>query len=351
MTAFSSLFLSHLPCRCRRRCGVESTQATTFTAMLPLTLLTILSSLLSATLVSAGSNSEGQSCSQGNNHLQVGTYQFDSDCDSQTYCAANGTCVARKCRNDVFPLGYAQGDDKLPPLCPQGQFCPDEMDACQPLLAVGSQCQLNRDDECEPPPNFKDLADKTNFGLNNNGSVCLNFQCMWANVTVGLTCVVENTPYIVYGSGNQELNMIVSRCVTYSSSSTNYSQYLSTTVTIVPLTSTVMELNSSACRRKPLMNLVGRIKSTRIICFLFVYCTHSTLRCSSMNCLASQKCGAPTNQAQHLGVWVYVVVGVCIFGGMFGTLIGLFFLHSKQREKEREKRNQYWREQVNFHFL
>lgn len=33
---------------------------------------------------------------------------------------------------------------------------------------------------------------------------------------------------------------------------------------------------------------------------------------------------------------------------MFGTLIGLFFMHRKQRDQEREKRLQYWREQVNF---
>ena len=33
-------------------------------------------------------------------------------------------------------------------------------------------------DECEGPPNFKDLADKTGYGLNVNGSVCLNNICM-----------------------------------------------------------------------------------------------------------------------------------------------------------------------------
>lgn len=31
---------------------------------------------------------------------------------------------------------------------------------------------------------------------------------------------------------------------------------------------------------------------------------------------------------------------------MFGTLVGLFFWHSKQRDADREKRVQYWREQV-----
>jgi hypothetical protein len=32
--------------------------------------------------------------------------------------------------------------------------------------------------------------------------------------------------------------------------------------------------------------------------------------------------------------------------GIFGTLFGLFLLHRRQRDQEREKRMQYWREQV-----
>ncbi len=28
------------------------------------------------------------------------------------------------------------------------QFCPDELDDCQPKLPLGSACQLNRDGEC-----------------------------------------------------------------------------------------------------------------------------------------------------------------------------------------------------------
>ena len=39
--------------------------------------------------------------------------------------------------------------------------------------------------------------------------------------------------------------------------------------------------------------------------------------------------------------------------GMIGTLVVLFFIHRRQREDEREKRLQYWREQVKkiFSFL
>jgi hypothetical protein len=36
--------------------------------------------------------------------------------------------------------------------------------------------------------------------------------------------------------------------------------------------------------------------------------------------------------------------------GMLGTLFGLFFAHRKQRDQEREKRLQYWREQVKLPF-
>lgn len=32
--------------------------------------------------------------------------------------------------------------------------------------------------------------------------------------------------------------------------------------------------------------------------------------------------------------------------GIIGTLIGLYFIHRKDRDQEREKRMQYWREQV-----
>ena len=169
--------------------------------------LFLLSTILSLAL--AANNRLGYPCSQANNRLQAGSYQFTGDCDSQTFCASNGTCANKGCRKDIFPFGYSVDDD-LPPLCDNTQFCPDEGDACQEKLPVGSLCQLNRDDECAPPDDWRDLADDT-YGTNVNGSVCLNYQCMWANVTLGQSCVVENVPYIVYNPNNQESIDIVSR--------------------------------------------------------------------------------------------------------------------------------------------
>ncbi|GAW01795.1 hypothetical protein LENED_003408 [Lentinula edodes] len=219
----------------------------------------------------------------------VGTYQFYTDCNSVTYCASNGTCAHRGCRKDDFPFGYPQDSDNLPPKCGKSQFCPDEMDDCLNVLPVGSACQMNRDDQCEGPPNYKDLLDTTNRGLNVNGSVCLNNVCMWANVTENVDCVVQNTAYIGYTASGDEFIDIVSR---------------------------------GNCR-------VG------------LYCDAQSLKCFQEKSL-----GVSCDADKECSTWN---LGIGIFVGMFGTLIGLFCLHTKQRDAERERRLRYWREQNAFH--
>ena len=110
--------------------------------LLPLTLL-----LFSWNpFVDAGSAKNGDACTVDHQRLQVGTYQFMSDCDAMTYCnATTNTCQSKGCRKDEFSFGYDNTSMDLPPRCDPGNFCPDEEDACQPVLAVGSQCQFNRD--------------------------------------------------------------------------------------------------------------------------------------------------------------------------------------------------------------
>ncbi|KAJ6586834.1 hypothetical protein DFH09DRAFT_1141672 [Mycena vulgaris] len=275
--------------------------------MLPLSLVF----LASCALVYAGSANKGENCTRSDSRLQTGTFQFFSDCNSVTYCAENGTCLLKGCRKDDFPFGYTQGSH-LPDKCDPGQFCPDEADVCLDVLPVGSACQLNRDDECEGPPNFKDLRDTTNRGLNYNGSVCLNNVCLWANKTLNGDCTVENTAYIAYGPSGEFID-IVSRgdCIVglYCDSSTK------------------------KCLAEKALGEA---------------CT-ADKECSSWNCLSSGTCGVDTSIPNHVGTGVYVGVAIGIFGGIFGTLFGLFMLHRRQRDQEREKRMQYWREQNAFH--
>ncbi|PIL33963.1 hypothetical protein GSI_03671 [Ganoderma sinense ZZ0214-1] len=280
-----------------------------------------------------------QPCNPYRQKLHEGTFQFQTECDAMTYCAANGTCVHRGCRRDEFPFGYRR-NVTIPPRCGQGFFCPDEQDRCQMVLAVGSACQFNRDgkcpppfphsvrwglprvwsaitetwrarervDECEAPPNFNELADTTGFGLNFNGSVCLHNICMWANVTVGRPCVVQNTAYTAYGRRGEFIYMV-------SRGNCKVGLYCDT--------------RQGVCvQTKPVGDTCDADKE-----------------CSTFNCAADGKCGPTTDTLHNVGSWVYAVVGVYVVGGMIGIPVALYLVDKKHRAVEREKHLQYWREQ------
>ncbi|KAI0344561.1 hypothetical protein BDW22DRAFT_1427253 [Trametopsis cervina] len=279
--------------------------------LLPLTLVLFsLGPYFHPQVVQAGDANYGEPCSVNNQRLQIGTYQFVGDCNSVTFCNSSALCDHKGCRRDEFPFGYSN-PATIPNRCDPGLFCPDEEDKCQPLLPVGSPCQFNRDDECEGPPNFKDLADHTGFGLNVNGSVCLNNVCQWANVTVGEACEIENTGYIIY-SGTDEQVEVVSR------GNCRVGLYC--------------DVQQKQCiQQKDLGESCDADKE-----------------CLTFNCLDNGTCGKTANTPEHVATWVYVVVALCIFGGMVATLIGLYYLHRGHRNSEREKRMQYWREQNAF---
>jgi hypothetical protein len=106
----------------------------------------------------------------------------------------------------------------------------------------------------------------------------------------------------------------------------------------------------------PIKSIYGSSDYTMVICLPM------TFRCSTYNCLSSGVCGKAPEAPNQFGTWVYIVVAVGIFGGVkiflcsgdradlcsgiFGTLTALFIVHRRQRDNEREKRMQYWREQV-----
>ncbi|KAJ1304569.1 hypothetical protein OPQ81_005711 [Rhizoctonia solani] len=256
-------------------------------------------------LALAGNVTEGGACSQSNTYLTPGSYQLNTDCDAKTYCNGSGVCAKKRCRKDEFPFGYSDTEFKdLPRMCPSGQFCPDEEDECQNVLPVGSACQLNRDDECEPAPDSS-----LSTPDNHRGSICLNYQCMWQNVTVGQTCIVENIPYIAYSTDGEFIN-IVSR---------------------------------GNCRKGLYCDAAQKI------CIATqdygAACT-ADKECTSGNCLDNLTCGYSTDAPRKVAVWIYVVVAIAIIGGMLLTVGTLFMIHRKERDEMRQQREQYWREQA-----
>ncbi|EIW83166.1 hypothetical protein CONPUDRAFT_121621 [Coniophora puteana RWD-64-598 SS2] len=257
-------------------------------------------------LVLAGSMGLGGNCSVSNNRLLLGNNQFHSDCHDSLYCdGTSNTCKSRGCRRDQYPLGYGKSEEDLPPLCEKGQFCPDEGDVCQSQLNVGSPCQLNRDDQCEPPEGSTELWDRF-YGRNIHGAICLNYVCTWANLTAGDSCQVDNTAYIAY-AGNDEYLDVVSRddCMIG-----NY-------------------CDAQQLKCIPQKDIGQSCSADK--------------ECSTYNC--NGVCAGSTDSPNVVKFWVYVVIAVFILGGMISTLVGLYLLHRRQREDAREKRWQYWNEQ------
>eukprot|EP00919_Chromeraceae_sp_WS-2016_P066796 GHVR01158002.1.p1 GENE.GHVR01158002.1~~GHVR01158002.1.p1 ORF type:complete len:214 (+),score=11.66 GHVR01158002.1:286-927(+) len=133
----------------------------------------------------------------------------------------------------------------------------------------------------------------------------------WANVTAGNACTVENTAYIAYAGSNEFID-VVSRgnCVV-----------------------------GLYCDSQQLVCMQSRAIGESC---------DADKQCQTFNCQNNGVCGESADSPNHFGIWLYVVVGIGIFGGMFATLITLFILHRRQRDVEREKRLQYWREQNAF---
>ncbi|KZS92500.1 hypothetical protein SISNIDRAFT_115690 [Sistotremastrum niveocremeum HHB9708] len=155
----------------------------------------------------AGTVGQGGNCSTVHTRLNPITHALMSDCDAQTFCSPTlQQCVPRLCRRDSWPFGYPDGVT-IPPLCATGNYCPDEEDACKPLIPVGSPCQMNRDDECAPGPNTATYASSQNF----NGSICLRSTCFYANVTLGLPCIIDTTVYSGSGPNGERLTSNVTR--------------------------------------------------------------------------------------------------------------------------------------------
>lgn len=175
--------------------------------MLP---LTVLAALATAHLSSAAV-SVGAACSTDHDRLDAVSGKFSSDCDDTAFCSAstNATCQTRACRRDEFPFGF-ENASAIPPLCKNGTYCPDEGSGCKALVGVGLPCQVDRDEQCAPPPNWQDIASS----WNNNGSVCLQSTCTYviaslqppcslrlilrnryANMTLGQPCILDVATY------------------------------------------------------------------------------------------------------------------------------------------------------------
>ncbi|KAF9777368.1 hypothetical protein BJ322DRAFT_1096974, partial [Thelephora terrestris] len=226
----------------------------------------------------------GSPCSTSNNRIDKLSHRFIDDCDDKTFCfgSPNGTCIPKRCRTDLFPFGYKDGD-VLPPLCDPGSYCPDEGAGCKPLVDVGQPCQINQDRQCAPPSDWEELASDWNF----NGSLCLGSACSHANVVLGQPCVLDSSDYISPGPNGQEFVTTITR---------------------------------HNCRTpqlfcNPASNVCESTKPAGS------QCDHDQ-ECRSYNCESQSKtCVLPPEELRGVPVWQYIVIIIAIFLGAPPNLI------------------------------
>lgn len=258
-------------------------------------------------LVFAGFVPEGGPCSADNNHLDVASHKFISECTDRTFCSrsVNGTCIPRQCRRDEFPFGY--DDYPLPPQCDEGSFCPDEGNECKPLVAVGETCQLNRDEQCAPPLDWMDLVTTQNF----NGSICLHSICTYANITLGQPCITNNTTYFDFGPEGQRYSNVVIRD----------------------------NCRSPRLYCDPTKNVCIPTKAVGLPC-------SSDVECETHECGPNALCAEPPETPFRVAPWQWTVTIVCILGAMIAICSTLFLVHKRHRYQYHRDLREYYLEQL-----
>ncbi|KIO25067.1 hypothetical protein M407DRAFT_244210 [Tulasnella calospora MUT 4182] len=280
--------------------------------MLPLIVQAATSILLASSLARAQIVEIGQTCNLARNRLTSTTHQFLSDCVPRAYCdPTTSTCKPRQCRGDEFPFKFPPDSPEtpLPPFCGDGQFCPDEGDQCLPVVPPGQNCQINRDDECQPAPNAADIQGP----WNHKGAICLRFTCFWQNQTVGQPCIVDNTVYTGYRGDGSEFATIISRdnCVA---------------------PSLFCDAQDNTCKQA---------------LDLGADCT-SDKQCISRNCGTDNKCKLPAGTVIKIPLWQYIVTGVGIVAFIAIIFLSLFFMHKGQRAKTQREIREYFHEQTTY---
>ncbi|KIY49298.1 hypothetical protein FISHEDRAFT_65324 [Fistulina hepatica ATCC 64428] len=272
-------------------------------------LLCVLLSLWSALPVLSGFVGQGGNCSKREDHVDPGSHKFLSQCDDQTCASSNGTCASRLCRRDEFPLGYPL--DKPPgalppPLCPAGTFCPDEGSGCRTQVGFGMPCQLERDDQCAPPPDWQRLAS----AYNNNGSICLGAVCRYANVTLGKPCIFDNTTYIDVGPDGKLYMLAIAR---------------------------------DNCRSPQLYCDVS--KRTCVPAKALGESCLVDQECEKRNCRANA-CTEPPGTPRRVPTWQYVVTSFFVLVAMVSISIFLTLAHKRHRVQKYQEIRDYYFEQM-----
>ena len=140
-------------------------------------------------------------------------------------------------------------------------------------------------------------------------------QLRWANATLNSPCVIENTPYIVYGASGEAID-IVSRSV----HSQVHSCSLIAPHPLYDRGNCKLDLYCDTVQKVCLSSKsVGDSCSAdkQYVCVFSQQLENIDFdaRCESLNCMSNGVCGISASTPRKFGAWVYVLVAFAIIGG------------------------------------
>ncbi|ORY95237.1 hypothetical protein BCR43DRAFT_492665 [Syncephalastrum racemosum] len=213
------------------------------------------------------------------------TWQYEDSCqDVYLFCdPKTNTCNYKGCTNTDYIKGWNPAVHKFPQRCPSHTYCPDASSSCQPLVPVGGQCELQRDDECAGTPN----------------NICLNSTCYLKIAPLGGQCSSDITDYISYDAEGYAVHQRIIRdnCTT--------GTWCQTTTCV-------------------------QAKQLGAPC-------EQDRECLSNTCSPDGMCINGPDVFHTVPGWLWGVLGVAVFLFVLLILIMLYFLQRYQSKKERAK--------------
>ncbi|KAF8181526.1 hypothetical protein BJ912DRAFT_1062099 [Pholiota molesta] len=204
-------------------------------------------------------------------------------------------------------------DSELPPMCAPGQFCPDDGSGCRGQVGIGAVCELDRDDQCQPPPLEPGVKDA------DNKAVCLNKVCMAATLPLGAPCIIENTTYVgdvnrgTAGGGQFTTVVIKHNC-------------LAPGLFCDP-TPPDADITGSTCQ--PSKKLGERCRFD--------------VECESTNCSTpGNRCAVPAETPTRVEPWQWVVTVLFIVASLTSAILVLLLIQRRRRFKHYQHLQSYF---------
>jgi len=134
---------------------------------------------------------------------------------------------------------------------------------------------------------------------------------MYANVSLGQTCVIDDVTYIDVGPGGQQYSNVITRdnCQT---------------------PQLYCDRNSTEC---------VPTKSLGVPC-------NADRECQTYNCGAQGTCADPPEMPLHVSAWQYVITAISVLAAMGVIIVTLILVHKRLRLRRYREIREYYEEQM-----